>query len=95
MQTLYTIIILVMHCLGMSELFAIVDGRLGWLNGPYSLLVRASYFISFSVHARFASAIFTICKWRWWCRNILVVRISVVFWQRINLKTRQTMYHAF
>ena len=41
-------------------------------NGPYSLLVRASYFISFSVHARFASAIFTICKWRWWCRNILV-----------------------
>ena len=25
------------------------------MNGPYSLFVRASYFISCSVHARFAS----------------------------------------
>ena len=31
-----------------------------WLdnvNGPYSLLIRASYFVSCSVHARFASVL--------------------------------------
>ena len=33
-------------------------------NGPYSLLVRASYFISCSVHARFASILSINCKWR-------------------------------
>ena len=31
-------------------------------NGPFSLLVRASYFISCSVRARFASVIFTVAN---------------------------------
>ena len=34
-------------------------------NGPYSLLVPASYFISCSLHARFASVLSIDCKWRW------------------------------
>ena len=38
-------------------------------NEPYSLLIRASYFISFSVHARFTSVLLIDCKWRWWCRS--------------------------
>ena len=38
-------------------------------NGPYSLLVRASYFISCSVHARFSSITFIDCKWHWECRH--------------------------
>ena len=39
------------------------------LNGPYSLLVCASYFISCSVHTRFASVLSIDCKWRWRCRH--------------------------
>ena len=35
------------------------------LNGPYSLLVRTSYFISCSVYARSTSVIFIVCKWHW------------------------------
>ena len=42
--------------------------QIGALNGPYSLLIRASYFISCSVHARFASVLSIDCKWRWGCR---------------------------
>ena len=38
-------------------------------NGPYSLFVCASYFISCSVHAWFASVTFIDCKWRWGCRH--------------------------
>ena len=34
-------------------------------NLPYSLLTRASYFISCSVHSWFASVIFIACNWRW------------------------------
>ena len=34
-------------------------------NGPYLLLVRASYFISCSLHARFASILSMNCKWCW------------------------------
>ena len=41
-----------------------------------------------SVHARFASIMFTVWKWGWWCRHFLNVCISVVFHQRINLTTR-------
>ena len=39
------------------------------ISGPYSLLVRASYFISCSVHARFDSVLSIDCKWRWGCRH--------------------------
>ena len=63
-------------------------------NGPFSLLVRGSKFILYSVHARFASEIFTVCKWRWGCRNILVRRISAGFCQRIALTIRLAMYHV-
>ena len=34
------------------------------VNGPYSLLIRASYFIFCSVYARSTSIIFIVCKWR-------------------------------
>ena len=46
-------------------------------NGPYSLLVRASYFISYSVYTRSTSVIFIIYKWRWGCRYFLTSRISM------------------
>ena len=46
-------------------------------NGPYSLLVRASCFISCSVHAQFASILSIDCKWRWGCRNYWTSRISI------------------
>ena len=36
--------------------------RAAFINGPYSLLVRASYYISCSVHARFASILSIDCK---------------------------------
>ena len=36
---------------------------------PCSLLVSASYFISCSVHARFASVISIDCKWHWGCNH--------------------------
>ena len=48
------------------------SGYLGFhmsVNGPYSLFVCASYFISCSVHVRFASVTFIDCKWRWGCRH--------------------------
>ena len=35
------------------------------LNEPYSLLVRVSCFISYSVHARFSSVLPIDCKWCW------------------------------
>ena len=38
-------------------------------NGPYSLFICASYFISCSVHAQFASVTFIDCKWCWGCRH--------------------------
>ena len=33
------------------------------VNGPYSLLIHASYFISYSIHARFASVLSIDYKW--------------------------------
>ena len=58
------------------------------LNGPYSLLVRASYFISCSVYSRSTSVIFIVCKWRWGCRYFLTSRISVSCSEAIGLIIR-------
>ena len=57
-------------------------------NGPYSLLVRASYFISCSVHARFASVLPIDCKWRWGCRYFWTFRISMFCIEAIKLIIR-------
>ena len=57
-------------------------------NGPYSLLVRASYFISYSVYARSTSVIFIVCKWRWGCRYFLTSRISMPCSEAIHLIIR-------
>ena len=57
-------------------------------NGPYSLLVRASYFISCSVYARSTSVIFIVCKWRWGCRYFLISRISMPCSEAIGLIIR-------
>ena len=45
-------------------------------NEPFSLLVRVSYFISCSVHARFASLLPIDCKWRWGCRPEVFLNFS-------------------
>ena len=45
-------------------------------NGPYSLLNSACYIYFSSMHVRFAFAIFTVCKWRWWHRMFLLSRVS-------------------
>ena len=39
------------------------------IKATYSLFVCASYFISCSVHAQFASVTFINCKWCWGCRH--------------------------
>ena len=57
-------------------------------NGPYSLLVRASYFISCSVYARSTSVIFIVCKWRWGCRYFLTSRISMPCSEAVGLIIR-------
>ena len=57
-------------------------------NGPYSLLVRASYFISCSVYARSTSVIFIVCKWRWGCRYFLTSRVSMPCSEAIGLIIR-------
>ena len=57
-------------------------------NGPYSLLVRASYFISCSVYTRSTSVIFVVCKWRWGCRYFLTSRISMPCSEAIRLIIR-------
>ena len=44
------------------------------INGPYSLLVRASYLISCSIQARFASVLSIDCKWHWGCRHFWTSR---------------------
>ena len=59
-----------------------------YTNGPYSLLVRASYFISYSVYARSTSVIFIVCKWRWGCRYFLTSRISMPCSEAIRLIIR-------
>ena len=42
----------------------------GDFNEPCSLLTRAFYFISCSIHSQFASVIlFIICKWHSWYRH--------------------------
>ena len=58
------------------------------VNGPYSLLVRASYFISCFVYARSTSVIFIVCKWRWGCRYFLTSRISMPCSEAIGLIIR-------
>ena len=40
-----------------------------YINEPYSLLIRASYLISWSEHAQFTSVTFVVCKWHWGCRH--------------------------
>ena len=40
-------------------------------NELYSLLIRASYFISWSAHAQFTFVTFIVCKWCWRCRYFL------------------------
>ena len=57
-------------------------------NGPYSLLVRASYFISYSVYDRSTSVIFIVCKCRWGCRYFLTSRISMPCSEAIGLIIR-------
>ena len=54
-------------------------------NGPYSLFVCASYFISCSIHAPFAFVTFVNCKWRWGCRHFLTSRISIFCIEAIEL----------
>ena len=58
------------------------------INGPYSLLVRASYFISYSVYTRSTSVIFIVCKWRWGCRYFLTSCISMPCSEAIRLIIR-------
>ena len=58
------------------------------MNGPYSLFVCASYFISCSVHARFASVTFIDCKWCWGCRYFRTSRISMFCIEAIELIIR-------
>ena len=57
-------------------------------KGPYSLFICASYFISCSVHARFASVTFIDCKWRWGCRHFSPSRISMFCIEAIELIIR-------
>ena len=64
------------HVRGLTKILKMVG------NGPYSLLVRASYFISCSVYARSTSVIFIVCKWRWGCRYFLTSHISMLVVKR-------------
>ena len=65
-------------------------------NGPYSLLIRTSYFISCSVHVRFASVLPIDCKWHWGVDIFeLLVRISIFCIEAIELIVRQSMYYTF
>ena len=57
-------------------------------NGPYSLLVRVSYFISYSVYARSTFVIFIVCKWRWGCRYFLTSCTSMPCSEAIRLIIR-------
>ena len=57
-------------------------------NGPYSLLVCGSCFISCSIYAQSTSVIFIVCKWRWGCRYFLTSRISVPCSEAIRLIIR-------
>ena len=59
-----------------------------FINGPYSLFVCASYFISCFVHAQFASDTFIDCKWRWGCRHYLTSCISMFCIEAIELIIR-------
>ena len=57
-------------------------------NGPYSLFVCASYFISCTVLAQFASVTFIDCKWRWGCRHFWISHISMFCIEAIELIIR-------
>ena len=57
-------------------------------NGPYSLLVHASYFISCSIHAQFASVLSINYKWRWGCRHFWTSRILMFCIEAIELIIR-------
>ena len=58
------------------------------INGPYSLLIRASYFFSCSIYSLSTSIIFIVCKWRWGCRHFLSSRISMPCSEAIRLIIR-------
>ena len=57
-------------------------------NEPYSLFVHASYFISCSIHTRFASVLPIDCKWHWWHRYFWTCRISMFCIEAIELIIR-------
>ena len=64
------------------------------INGPYSLFVCASYFISCSIHARFASVTFIDCKWHWGCRHFLNFSYFYVLYRsyQVNNKVIDVLY---
>ena len=72
-HTFNYIVLRVNHGLSSCKDLAMVFCRAGKLlacsNGPYSLHVCASYFISCSVHAQFASVPSVDYKWCWGCRH--------------------------
>ena len=57
-------------------------------NRPYSLFVRASYFISCSVYTQFTSVIFIVCKWHWGYRYFLTSHISMLCIEAFELIIR-------
>ena len=63
---IWPILLLVIHFI-MDEVSEI-DHYGEILIGPYSSLIRASYFILCSVHAQFSSVLPIDCKWCWGCR---------------------------
>ena len=68
----------------LTELKRLISG----CNVSYSLLVRASYFISCSVYAQSTSVIFIVCKWHWGCGYFLTCRISMPCSEAIGLIIR-------
>ena len=54
-------------------------------NGPYSLLVQASYFISCSIQDQFSSVLSIDYKWSWGCRHFRTCRISMFCIEAIEL----------
>ena len=61
-------------------------------NGPYLLLVPASYFILYSIHARFSSTLSIDCKWCWGV-NIFELVFQCLFRSyRVNNKVINVSY---
>ena len=62
-------------------------------NGPYSLFVCASYFISCSVHARFTSVTFIDYKWHWGMAFLNFSCFNVLYRSyRVNTKVIDVLY---